>query len=168
MAETIQTTQFLTFGLDEEMYALDIAQVREVLDYTRITRVPRMPEFMRGIINLRGGVVPVVDMRLKFGLSKTEETDRTCIIITEVMVDGEPTLMGALADSVEEVIDLAPEQIEPSPRVGTRLDTKFIKGMGRHNENFLIILDIERVFSGTELEILQDVQVNDTAVEMAV
>jgi len=119
------------------------------------------------VINLRGGVVPVVDMRLKFGLSRTEEGENTCIIITEINVDGEPTLLGALADSVEEVIELGPDKIEPSPRVGTRLDTRFIKGMGRHDDRFLIILDIERVFYGDELEIAQEVQETGAAVEMA-
>ena len=98
-----QTAQYLTFRLGEEVFALDIAQVREVLDYTAITRVPRMPEFMRGVINLRGSVVPVVDLRLKFGMAMTERTVNTCIIIAEVAIGGERTLLGALADSVQEV-----------------------------------------------------------------
>ena len=95
-----QTAQYLTFRLGEEVFALDITQVREVLDYTNITRVPRMPEFMRGVINLRGSVVPVVDLRLKFGMSGIERTVNTCIIIAEVTIEGERTLLGALADSV--------------------------------------------------------------------
>ena len=153
--DTIDTGQFLTFKLDEEIYALDILQVREVLDYTTITKVPKMPQFMRGVINLRGGVVPVVDLRLKFGLAITENTVDTCIIIMEISLDGETTLLGALADSVQEVITLDSEQIEPPPKIGTRLNTEFIKGMGKKNDDFIIILDIDRVFSAEELNLVQ-------------
>src|SRR5512136_522297 len=106
MEEREQTTQYLTFKLDEEVFALDIGKVREVLDFTTVTKVPRTPEFMRGVINLRGSVVPVVDLRLKFGMAVTEKTVNTCVIITEINVDEETTLVGALADSVQEVIDL--------------------------------------------------------------
>ena len=105
-ADTLETTQYLTFKLDDEVFALDITKVREVLDFTTITKVPRTPEFMRGVINLRGSVVPVVDLRLKFAMTKTEQTVNTCIIITEVTLDGETTVLGALADSVQEVMDL--------------------------------------------------------------
>lgn len=153
--ENIATGQFLTFKLDEEVYALDILQVREVLDYTTITKVPKMPPFMRGVINLRGGVVPVVDLRLKFGLTVTENTVDTCIIIMEISLDGETTLLGALADSVQEVITLDSEQIEPPPKIGTRLNTEFIKGMGKKNDDFIILLDIDRVFSAEELNLVQ-------------
>src|SRR5512144_2930071 len=111
-----QTAQYLTFRLGAEVFALDITQVREVLDYTPITRVPRMPAFMRGVINLRGAVVPVVDLRLKFGMTETERAVNTCIVIAEIELDGERTVIGALADSVREVIDLEPGQIEPAPR----------------------------------------------------
>lgn len=145
------SAQYLTFKLDDEVFALDISQVREVLDFTALTRVPRTPDFMRGVINLRGSVVPVVDMRLKFGMSKTEQTVNTCIIIVEINLDGEKLILGALADSVQEVIDLEPEQIEPAPRIGTRLNTEFIKGMGKRDEQFVIILEIDRIFSSCDL-----------------
>ena len=150
-----QAAQYLTFRLGEEVFALDIAQVREVLDYTAITRVPRMPEFMRGVINLRGSVVPVVDLRLKFGMSATERTLNTCIIIAEVAIGGERTLLGALADSVQEVIDLDPGQIEPPPRLGASINADFIRGMGKRDERFVIILDVDRVFSTDELSLVQ-------------
>src|SRR5574340_906105 len=101
-----ETTQYLTFKLEDEVFALDIAKVREVLDFTEVTKIPRTPDFMKGVINLRGSVVPVVDMRLKFGMSATEKTVNTCVIITEVTVDGDTTILGALADSVQEVLDL--------------------------------------------------------------
>lgn len=148
--------QYLTFTLDREFYAMDIAKVREVLEYTEITRVPRTPEFMRGVINVRGRAVPVVDMRLKFGMTKTEHKVNTCIIIVEVDMDGEPTTLGALADSVQEVIDLEPDQIEPSPRLGARIKSDFIEGMGKQNEEFIIILNIDKVFSAEELSVVQE------------
>jgi purine-binding chemotaxis protein CheW len=156
VASITETGQYLTFKLDEEVFALDIVKVREVLDFTKITKVPRTPDFMLGVINLRGSVVPVVDMRLKFGLSKTETTVNTCIIIVEIELDGEVTVLGALVDSVQEVMELDPDQIEPPPRIGTRLDTKFIKGMGKQGEGFLIIVEIDKVFSVEELAMAQE------------
>ena len=146
-----ETTQYLTFKLAEEVYALDIGKVREVLDFTTVTKVPRTPDFMRGVINLRGSVVPVVDLRLKFGMAATERTVNTCVIITEVTVDGDTTILGCLADSVQEVLDLTPEEISPAPKIGTKLKTEFIKGMGKRDDRFIIILDIDRVFSVEEL-----------------
>ncbi|UFS68784.1 chemotaxis protein CheW [Geomonas sp. RF6] len=148
---TTETTQFLTFKLEEELFALDIGKVREVLDFTTITKVPQTPDYMRGVINLRGSVVPVVDMRLKFGLAGAEKTVNTCIIIVEVALDGETVVMGAMADAVQEVLDLPPDHIEPAPRIGTKLDTDFIRGMGKHGEEFIIILDIDKVFSSDDL-----------------
>ena len=147
--------QYLTFKLDEEIFALGIDKVREVLDYTSVTKVPQTPDFMRGVINLRGSVVPVVDMRLKFGMAKTEQTVNTCIIIVEINLEGETTILGALADSVQEVLDLEPQQIEPAPKIGTKLRTEFIRGMGKRGEQFIIILDIDKVFSGEELSAVQ-------------
>ena len=149
-----ETTQYLTFKLDEEIFALDIAKVKEVLDFTDITKIPQTPDFMKGVINLRGGVVPVVDMRLKFGMSETVKTVNTCIIIVEVAIEGETTVLGALVDSVQEVMDLEPGQIEPAPRIGTRLRTEFIKGMGKRDNHFIMILDIDKVFSADELAIV--------------
>jgi purine-binding chemotaxis protein CheW len=146
-----ETNQYLTFKLDQESFALSIAKVREVLDFTEITKVPKTPDFMRGVINVRGGVVPVMDLRVKFGMEPTPQTVNTCIIIVEVVIEGEKTILGALADQVEEVLDLDPDQIEPPPRIGTGLRTEFIKGMGKREEQFIIILNIDRVFSSEEL-----------------
>lgn len=155
-SEITEATQYLTFKLDEESFALEISKVREVLDYTKVTKVPRTPEFMRGVINLRGNVVPVVDIKLKFNLKKVEKAVDTCIIIVEIMIDEEHTVLGVLADSVEEVLELDPEQIEPAPKIGMRLNTEFIKGMGKRNNEFIIILDIDKIFSAEELTIVQD------------
>lgn len=155
-SSVLDTTQYLTFRLDREVFALEISKVREVLDFTNITKVPQTPDFMLGVINLRGSVVPVVDMRLKFGMSATETTVNTCIVIVEIELDGEKTILGALADSVQEVIDLEAHQIEPPPRIGTRLKTQFIKGMGKRDSTFIIILDIDKIFSVDELAIAQE------------
>jgi len=145
-----ETTQYFTYKLGEEIFALFIGKVREVLDFTTATKVPRTPEFVRGVINLRGNVVPVVDLRLKFGMSRTEKTVNTCVIIVEVSVDGESTVLGCLADSVQEVMELGPGQIEPAPRIGTKIGTEFIKGMGKQGDRFIIILDVDKVFSTDE------------------
>ena len=150
-SETSSTAQYLTFTLDQERYAIDIAKVREVLEFSAVTKVPRTPEFMRGMINLRGNIVPVIDLRLKLGLSRTERTVDTAIVITEVMVDGQPTVLGALADSVQEVIELDAASIAPPPRMGTRVNTDFIHGMARRDDQLLVLLDIDRVLSEDDL-----------------
>ncbi|MEE4136540.1 MAG: chemotaxis protein CheW [Desulforhopalus sp.] len=157
MAETnnIDMNQYLTFKLDDEVFGLAIGKVREVLDFTTVTRVPRTPEYMRGVINLRGSVVPVVDLHMKFGLAQTEKTVNTCIIIVEIDIEGEVTILGALADSVQEVVELEPDQIEAAPKIGTKLNTEFIKGMGKREEQFVILLDIDKVFSHDELSQVQ-------------
>jgi len=147
--------QYLTFTLGEENFALEISKVREVLDYTTITRVPRMPDFLRGVINLRGNVVPVIDLRLKLGMNATEKNLDTCIVIAEIMIDGELTQVGALADSVKEVISLEAARISPPPRLGIKLRNEFIRGMGKLDEGFLIILDIDKVLSEDELSVVK-------------
>lgn len=161
MSELTNSNQYLTFTLDQEVFGLEIGKVREVLDYTTLTKVPQTPEFMRGVINLRGSVVPVVDMRLKFGMTLTRRSVNTCIIIVEVELGGEKTLLGALADSVREVMDLNAEDIEPAPKIGIGLNTEFIKGMGKAGEKFIILLDFDRVFSFEELSVLRESQ-NET------
>ncbi|MFA5183273.1 MAG: chemotaxis protein CheW [Syntrophales bacterium] len=151
-----ETTQYLTFKLEEEVFAVDVAKVREILDFILATKVPGTPDFMRGVINVRGNVVPVVDMRLKFGLSITEKTVDTCIVVMEISVEDEKTVLGALVDSVQEVFELEANQIEPPPRIGSRWRTEFIKGIGKRNNELIIILDIDRVFSSTELGVIQE------------
>ncbi len=151
VTELSETNQYLTFKLEDEVFALDIGKVREVLEFNSVTKVPRTPDFMRGVINLRGSVVPVVDLRLKFGMSKTEKSVNTCIIIVEVSFDGDNTELGALADSVQEVMEMEPKSIEVAPKIGTSMKTEFIKGMGKRDDTFIIILDIDKVFSADEL-----------------
>ncbi len=151
-----EATQYLTFKLQEEVYAVNVANIREILDFTAVTKVPRTPDFMRGVINLRGSVVPVIDMKLKFGMPETEKTVNTCIIVMEISLDEETVVIGSLADAVQEVLELEAEQIEPAPKIGTRLNTDFIHGMGKHNEQFIMILNIDRIFSSEEIQALND------------
>jgi purine-binding chemotaxis protein CheW len=151
-----ETTQYLTFKLEEELFALDIGTVREVLDFTSITKVPQTPDYMRGVINLRGSVVPVVDLRIKFGKTMAEKTVNTCVIIVEVELGGEKAVMGAMADEVQEVLDLEPGQIQPPPCIGTKLNLDFIRGMGKHADQFIIILDIDKVFTIDEVEVVRE------------
>ena len=156
VASITETTQYLTFKLEDELFALDIGKVREVLDFTSITKVPQTPDYMRGVINLRGSVVPVVDLRLKFGKSAAEQTVNTCVIIVEVEMDGEMVVVGAMADAVQEVLDLEPDQIEPPPRMGTKLNLDFIRGMGKHADQFIIILDIDKVLTADEVAMVSE------------
>ena len=160
METVTETTQYLTFKLDDEVFALDVAKVREILEESSITKVPQTPEFMRGVINLRGSVVPVIDLRLKFGMSETVKTVNTCIIVVEVIMDDETVVLGALADSVQEVIEMEPDKIEAAPHIGTRLNTDFIKGMGKLDTRFVMILDIDKVFSSQELVAVQGKPLN--------
>jgi len=150
--------QYLTFTLDGESFATEIIQVREVLEFSHVTKVPRTPDYMCGVINLRGSVVPVVDLRLKFGMEETEPTVNTCMVIVEVEIDNQSTVLGALADSVQEVIGLRRDQLEPAPRLGTRVNNEFVRAMGKHEDKFVIILDMKRVFSVDELDDLVEVQ----------
>lgn len=162
-----EIVQYLTFKLDEEIFAININKIREVIELITVTKVPRTPDFMCGVINLRGGVVPVIDLRIKFGIEIAERTVDTCIIIVEVTLEGEMTLIGALVDSVQEVSEFESSQIEPAPRIGTRLNTEFIEGMGKRDDEFIMILDMDRVFSSEELSAMQNADVYTHAKESA-
>ena len=151
MAVETEIEQYLTFTLDGEQYAADVSRVREVLELLPLTKLPRMPEYMKGVINIRGSVVPVVDLRQKFGMSAVEETVDTSIIVMDVG-DGEKRMtVGCLTDSVEEVIEIMPESVEPPPSFGTKVDTEFISGSAKRDEQFIIVLDINRVFDEAEI-----------------
>lgn len=145
------THQYLTFQLDGEWYAIEVARIEEVLEYQPITRVPKMPESMRGVINVRGNIVPVVDLRQKFGLAFSEATVDTCIIVLEVAVEGETIRIGTIADTVEEVVEIAPEHIEPTPKIGTKMDTYSIEGIGKIGEKFVVILDTDKIFTTEDI-----------------
>jgi len=160
--------QYLTFQLGNEVFGIDVFNVREILEFTSVTKVPKTPDFMRGVINLRGSVVPVLDMRLKFGLTETQRTVNTCVVVVEVSFDGENIVMGALVDSVQEVFEMDSSLIEPAPRIGTRLKTEFIKGMGKKDDSFIIILDIAKVFSFEEIAGVMESETNPSGASKAV
>ena len=150
-----QTALYLTFTLEQETFCIDVSQVREVLDLCPITKMPQAPAYMRGVINVRGSVVPVIDLRRKFGLPPVETTVNTRIIVMELVLDDETSVLGAMADSVHDVVELEPDQIEDPPRIGTRWRTELIKGIGKRDDQFVIILDIDRIFSTDELAIVE-------------
>lgn len=148
MAESVneKLNQYLAFGLDGESYGVTIGSVREVISQARITAVPTTPGFVRGVINLRGTIVPVLDLKNKFGIGDTGKDKDTCIVIVSVKTAAEDTVVGFLADRLEEVFDLDTDLIEPPPKYGTRIDTDFISGMGKRGEGFTMLLDVDRVF----------------------
>jgi purine-binding chemotaxis protein CheW len=163
--EASTINQYLTFTLDNEQYAIGVSKVREVLEHTKITKLPRTAEFMKGIINLRGAGVPVIDLRLKFGLPETPITKHTSIIVMEVESQDGTVVVGALADAVQEVIDIDEKAIEPAPRFGTRLAAEFIRGVGKKDDLFIIILDIDRIFNAEEISAISsshDSEVRET------
>lgn len=148
---TTSRGQFLTFTVGMEIFALDIATVREVLELIEVTEIPRTPDHMMGVINLRGHAVPVVDMRRKLGLSPIERTVDTCIIILEVQSGEESIVLGALVDSVREVIDMTDADIEAAPKMGPAVENGWISGMGRQGDRFVIIVDVDAVFADDSL-----------------
>ena len=158
MSETTTDTaaakagKYLTFKLGVEEYGLEILKVQEIIKMMDITRVPRTPAFVRGVINLRGKVIPVMDLRLKFGMESRETTEKTCVIVVQVAnATGSAVTMGIIVDEVSEVLDIAAGQIEPSPEFGTAVDTAFILGMGKVAKKVVMLLDIDKVLSSSEL-----------------
>ncbi len=149
--ESVAQTQFLTFFLGEEEYAIGILQVREIMPFGDLTKVPKTPPAIRGVINIRGSVVPVVDLAVKFGLPRSPITKRSCIVIVEVDLQGEQTVMGVLTDSVNQVVELHPDQIEVAPNFGTPIRVDYLKGLVAIGKKFLLILDIGRILSIQEL-----------------
>ncbi|PLX79237.1 MAG: chemotaxis protein CheW, partial [Desulfuromonas sp.] len=129
--KNVEASQFVTFQLGEELFGVKVHRTREVLNLISITSVPQTPDYMLGVINLRGQVVPVIDMRCKLGMPTVEASRDTCIVVLEVMVEDEPVVVGAQADAVREVLEIREDQIEPAPKLGSRLKTEFIHGMGR-------------------------------------
>jgi len=144
--------KYLTFRLADEEYGLEILKVQEIIQMQTITRVPRTPAYVRGVINLRGKVIPVVDLRLKFGLEGVDDTDRTCIIVVQIRQGDNVVIMGIIIDEVREVLDIAGDNIEDAPDFGSQIDTEFIMGMGKIGQSVKILLDIDKVLSAAELK----------------
>lgn len=147
---------YLSFNLGGEVFAAHVSNVLNILEMTRITKVPRAPEYMKGVINLRGTVLPVVDTRIKFGMSAIDITANTCILVLEVDVNGDTLMVGGMVDAVQEVLEIEPTQILPPPNIGSKFRSQFINGMYKLNdEQFIMLLDMNKVFSADELADMQ-------------
>lgn len=156
--------QYLTFSLGEEMFAIGILRVREILEYGLLTEVPLVPPFIRGVINLRGAVVPVIDLAVRFGRKAAEISKRSCIVIIEICGQAEETQqMGIVVDAVSEVLEIPAANIEPPPAFGSRIRTDFISGMGKVNGRFVVLLELERILSLDEVSVLSAMSQADEA-----
>ncbi|MEA2165684.1 MAG: purine-binding chemotaxis protein CheW [Thermoanaerobaculia bacterium] len=150
-AVTKSLNQYLTFFLAGEEYALSILQVTDIIECGIVTRVPGTPQWIRGVHNLRGTVVPVIDLAIKFGLPATEITRRTCVVIVELRIDDETLIMGVMADSVHQVVELGPEEIQAAPAFGPRVRADCVLGMAASNGKFIVLLDIDRILATDEI-----------------
>jgi purine-binding chemotaxis protein CheW len=146
--------KYLTFNLGEETYGLQILKVQEIIGMQEITKVPRTPEYVKGVINLRGKVIPIIDLRRKFRMEEVEISRKTCIIVVQVQRGDAEVIMGIIVDEVSEVLEIGAEEIEPAPSFGTQVDTAFILGMAKMKDEVKILLDIDRVLSEGEMEAL--------------
>lgn len=148
--------QLLTFTLASETYATHVESAREVLEFTQVTPLPKAPPWIRGVLNLRGSVIPVLDMKQKLGMGPTESTRDTCVLILEIAFEDEVTQVGMLADSVQEVIEIDTSELDPPPKFGSRVSTEYVRGVGRRNDRLFILLDIAKIFAEDEIETAQD------------
>jgi purine-binding chemotaxis protein CheW len=146
----IKTNSYLSFKLGDEFFAVHAGKVLSILDMLKITRVPKSPDYMKGVVNLRGTVLPIIDTRIKLGMNQTDFTPNTCIIVLEVDVDNEPVKIGALVDAVQSVIEIKNDQIMPAPSIGSKYKSDFIIGVTNIDENFFMLLDVDAVFSTKE------------------
>jgi purine-binding chemotaxis protein CheW len=155
VAETINS--FLSFRLGDELFAANVGKVLEILEIPRITKVPRSPEFMRGVVNLRGNVLPVIDTRIKFGLPTVVDTINSCILVLNISIEGRDVVLGAVVDAVQEVMEIDENSIQSVPSVGAKYKTEFIKGMIKVQEHFIMILNLDLVFTTDEMTLLEGV-----------
>lgn len=161
-----KTNSYLTFRLGDEEFAAHVEKVLNILEMTKLTHVPKAPDYMKGVMNLRGAVLPVIDARIKFGMPETEYTSNTCIVVLDVDLDGESVHVGAIVDAVQAVIEIKNEQIQPLPTLGSRYKAEFIVGMVKVEERFIIILNMDAVFSIDEITSLKiNVEQNTPEVE---
>ncbi len=154
-ATTIKTGKYLTFFLEDEEYGIGILKVKEIIGMMPVTSVPRTPEFVKGVINLRGKVIPVIDLRVKFGIESIPYTDRTCIIVVEIETNTGTVLIGIVVDAVSEVLNINEEEIEETPTFGTKLETDYILGMAKMEGGVKILLNIDKVLNTDEISALQ-------------
>tara|TARA_R110002167_G_scaffold23597_7_gene83765 strand:- start:2524 stop:3069 length:546 start_codon:yes stop_codon:yes gene_type:complete len=153
--EDTKVEQFLTFMLQGEVFGLNIRPIKEIIEYGKITKVPMVPDYVRGVINLRGNVVPVIDLPVRFGWPPSEDGKRTCIVILEVENDDEIINLGIVIDSVNEVLDIDDQDIGPAPNFGAKLRTDFISGMGKVRDEFIVLLSVAKVLSVEEMSMLE-------------
>lgn len=151
-----KVNSYLSFKLGEEEFAAHVGKVLNILEMTRITEVPKAPEYMKGVINLRGTVLPVIDTRIKFGMTPTEYTTNTCIIVLDIQVDGEAIQIGALVDAVQAVLEIDKGKIMPPPSIGSKYKSEFIEGVANIDEKFIMILDMDAVFSTEDVTNLKN------------
>ncbi len=156
-AMTMKTGKYLTFSLEAEEYGIGILKVKEIIGMMPITSVPRTPDFVKGVINLRGKVIPVIDLRSKFDMKSIPYNERTCIIVVEIDADDTTVLVGIVVDSVSEVLNIKEEDIEETPTFGTKLDTQYILGMAKLEGSVKILLNIDRVLSTNEIAVIEQV-----------
>jgi Chemotaxis signal transduction protein len=149
--------KYLTFNLAAEEYGIEILKVQEIIGLMPLTKVPRTPHFIRGVINLRGKVIPIVDLRLKFGMEIKEDTRRTSLIVVKIKRSGHHVTMGLIVDDVYEVVDIEAKDIEPTPEFGANIDTDFILGVGKINQKVVMLLDVDKVLSGGEVTLVDQV-----------
>ncbi|MBU8891917.1 MAG: chemotaxis protein CheW [Bacteroidales bacterium] len=152
----LRINSYLSFKLGDEEFALHVDKVLNILEMTSITEVPKAPDYMKGVINLRGTVLPVVDTRLKFGLTETVYTDKTCIIVLELNLENQKVFVGSLVDEVLSVLEIESGGIQDPPSIGSKYRAEFINGMVKVDEKFIMILDMEMVFTLDELNVLKD------------
>ncbi len=146
-----EINSYLTFKMGDEEFALHVNKVLNILELTKITQVPKAPDYMKGVINLRGMVLPVVDTRIRFAMSETVYTDKTCIVVLELMFENEKVYVGALVDQVVAVLEIGNDEIQPPPSIGDKYKSQFISGMVNTDEKFIMILDMEKLFTGDEI-----------------
>lgn len=149
-----ESSQFLTFILDDEAYGVEILRVQEIKGWTPVTRIPNTPDYMQGVLNLRGTIVPIVDMRMRFNLNNAEYTPITVVIVLSVKSDQGERVIGLVVDSVSDVIDVAAQDVKATPDFGTSLNTKFINGIATSNENMVMLLDVDKLLSVEEMSVL--------------
>lgn len=147
---------YLSFKLENELFAAHVSKVLNILEMTKITKVPKSPEYMLGVMNLRGTVLPVIDTRIKFGLKLSDFTINTCIIVLDIDLEGESVTVGALVDSVQEVLEIESASIMPPPNIGSKFKSEFIEGIAKSGDDFIMILDMDKVFSTEELSIVKE------------
>lgn len=151
MRNIYKSNSFLSFTLGDEAFATNVAKVLNILEMIKITKVPKTPDYMLGVINLRGSVLPLIDLRIKFGLKQTAFTTKTCILVLEVEVNKDLLKVGALVDSVQEVFEVSPEKIQPPPNIGSKYKSDIIYGIVMPSEEFIMLLDMDKIFSVDEL-----------------